>query len=65
MEMRCIPLPEQLLAYSQTRIAVSRLERLQQMGMVRQMKLKRLQGLFISKNFLHRRDISWIRQYAV
>ena len=36
----CIPLPEQLLAYSQTRIAVIRLEHLQQMKMVRQMKLK-------------------------
>ena len=40
MEMRCIPLPEQPLAYSQTRIAAIRLEHLQQMRMVRQMRLK-------------------------
>ena len=33
MEMRCIQLPEQLLEYSQTRIAVIRLEHLQQMKM--------------------------------
>lgn len=36
MEMQCIPLPEQPLAYSQTRIAAIRLEHLQQMRMVRQ-----------------------------
>lgn len=39
-QMQCIPLQEQLLAYSQTRIAVIRLEHLQQMRMARQMKWK-------------------------